>query len=186
MAGRGGRWLWLAGGGCGVVGRRWWSDKIWWSEGEVVRWVLMLVSFKGLVWWIRVVITTLYSAAKKEHLEVMKELLKYSDKKTLTRRSRLEFDPLHIAASEGHHDHHKETLLLSLLQLQKNTLLCCCSGATVKDPSLLDIPRSNGITALHLAARLGHVETLKTLLDKDPQLARRTGKKHIGLRWWWY
>nr|GEU55461.1 ankyrin repeat-containing protein ITN1-like [Tanacetum cinerariifolium] len=60
--------------GCGMVCQRWWSNKIWWSE-----------------------------AAVKEHLEVVKELLKYSDKETLTRRSRLEFDPLHIAASEGHH-----------------------------------------------------------------------------------
>lgn len=48
-------------------------------------------------------VTALYSAAEKGHLEVVKELLKYSDKETLTRRSRLEFDPLHIAASQGHH-----------------------------------------------------------------------------------
>lgn len=42
---------------------------------------------------------------------------------------------------------------------------------------MLDIPRSNGKNALHLAARAGHVETLKTLLDKDSNLARRTDKK---------
>ncbi|GJX39210.1 hypothetical protein Tco_0252513 [Tanacetum coccineum] len=60
VAGRGGRVVVAGkdGDGCGMVGQRWWSDKIWWSE-----------------------------AADKEHLEVVKELLKYSDKETLTRRS---------------------------------------------------------------------------------------------------
>nr|GFA49002.1 ankyrin repeat-containing protein ITN1-like [Tanacetum cinerariifolium] len=83
VAGRGGHVVVAGrdGDGCGMVGQRWWSDKIWWSEG----------------------ITTLYSVVEKEHLQVVKELLKYSDKETLTRRSRLEFDPLHIAASEGYH-----------------------------------------------------------------------------------
>lgn len=41
----------------------------------------------------------------------------------------------------------------------------------------MEICRSNGKNALHLAARQGHVEIVKALLDKDPQLARRTDKK---------
>lgn len=46
--------------------------------------------------------TALYTAAEKGHLEVVKELLKYSNKETIMRKSRLEFDTLHIAASQGH------------------------------------------------------------------------------------
>lgn len=46
-----------------------------------------------------------------------------------------------------------------------------------KDCSLLEISKSNGKNALHLAARQGHVDIVKELLDKDPQLARRTDKK---------
>lgn len=46
-----------------------------------------------------------------------------------------------------------------------------------KDCSLLEISRSNGKNALHLAARQRHVDIVKALLDKDPQLARRTDKK---------
>ncbi|GJV17133.1 ankyrin repeat-containing protein ITN1-like protein [Tanacetum coccineum] len=136
-------------------------------------------------------VTALYSAAEKGHLEVVKELLKYSDKETLTRRSRLEFDPLHIAASQGHHAvvqlllEHDITLCQTRSQGNATPLVTAASkGHTAvvqellsKDPSLLDIPRSNGKNALHLAARSGHVETVQILLDKDPQLARRTDKK---------
>lgn len=135
--------------------------------------------------------TALYTAAEKGHLEVVKELLKYSDKEALTRRNRLEFDSLHIAASQGHHAivklllDHDVTLCETRSQGNATPLITAASkGHTAvvqellsKDPSLLDIPRSNGKNALHLAARSGHVETLKTLLDKDPQLARRTDKK---------
>lgn len=41
----------------------------------------------------------------------------------------------------------------------------------------MDLSRSNGKNALHLAARQGHVDIVKALLNKDPQLARRTDKK---------
>ncbi|KVI04955.1 ankyrin repeat-containing protein ITN1-like [Cynara cardunculus var. scolymus] len=135
--------------------------------------------------------TALYTAAERGHLEVVKELLKYSDKETITRRSRLEFDPLHIAASQGHHAivqlllDHDVSLCQTRSQGNATPLITAASkGHTavvhellLKDPSLLDISRSNGKNALHLAARSGHVETLKALLDKDPQLAKKTDKK---------
>lgn len=47
--------------------------------------------------------TALFTAADKGHLDVVKELLKYSDKETLSKRNRSMFDPLHIAATQGHH-----------------------------------------------------------------------------------
>lgn len=47
--------------------------------------------------------TALFTAADKGHLDVVKELLKYSNKETLTRKNRSMFDPLHIAATHGHH-----------------------------------------------------------------------------------
>lgn len=37
--------------------------------------------------------------------------------------------------------------------------------------------KRNGKNALHFAARSGHVEPSKALLEKDPQLARRTDIK---------
>ncbi|KAK3023289.1 hypothetical protein RJ639_043639 [Escallonia herrerae] len=47
--------------------------------------------------------TALYTAAEKGHLDVVKELLKYSITETISKKNRLGFDPLHIAAREGHH-----------------------------------------------------------------------------------
>lgn len=47
--------------------------------------------------------TAMFTAAEKGHLEVVKELLKYSNKETLTKKNRSMFDPLHIAAAQGHH-----------------------------------------------------------------------------------
>jgi ankyrin repeat protein len=47
--------------------------------------------------------TALFTAADKGHLEVVKELLKYSNKECLTRKNRSGYDPLHIAAVQGHH-----------------------------------------------------------------------------------
>nr|GMD04729.1 ankyrin repeat-containing protein ITN1 [Ipomoea batatas] len=135
--------------------------------------------------------TALFTAADKGHLEVVKELLKYSNKETLTKKNRSLFDPLHVAASQGHHaivqvllDHDPE-LSKTVGPSNATPLITAASrGHTAvvnellaKDCTLVEISRSNGKNALHLAARQGHVDILKALLDKDPQLARRTDKK---------
>ncbi|XP_076925952.1 ankyrin repeat-containing protein ITN1-like [Bidens hawaiensis] len=135
--------------------------------------------------------TALYTAAEKGHLEVVKELLKYSDKETITRKSRLEFDTLHIAASQGHDAvvqlllDHDPSLCQTRSQRNATPLITAATrGHTAvvkellsKDSSLLYITKSNGKNSLHFAARSGHVEIVKALLDKDQLLARRTDNK---------
>ncbi|XP_076911747.1 ankyrin repeat-containing protein ITN1-like [Bidens hawaiensis] len=135
--------------------------------------------------------TALYTAAEKGHLEVVKELLKYADKETITRKSHSEFDTLHIAASHGHDAvvqlllDHDPSLCQTKSQRNATPLITAATkGHTAvvkellsKDSSLLDITKSNGKNALHFAARSGHVEIVKALLEKDPMLARKTDKK---------
>lgn len=47
--------------------------------------------------------TPLFTAAEKGHIEVVKELLKYTSKEGIKRKNKSGFDPLHIAALQGHH-----------------------------------------------------------------------------------
>ncbi|XP_059457096.1 ankyrin repeat-containing protein ITN1 [Corylus avellana] len=135
--------------------------------------------------------TALYKAAEKGYLDIVKELLKYSSKETLTMKNQSGFDPLHIAASQGHNAivkvllDHDPGLSKTIGPAGATPLISAATrGHTEvvnellsKDCSLLEIPRSNGKNALHLAARQGHVDIIKSLLSKDPQLARRTDKK---------
>ncbi|XP_043702670.1 ankyrin repeat-containing protein ITN1-like [Telopea speciosissima] len=135
--------------------------------------------------------TALFTAAEKGHLDVVKELLKYSTKECISRKNRSGFDPLHIAAIQGYQAvvqvllEHDPGLSKTLGPSNSTPLISAAHrGHTavvnellLKDSSLLEISRSNGKNALHFAARQGHVEIVKVLLDKDPQLARRTDKK---------
>ncbi|KAG2723638.1 hypothetical protein I3843_02G156800 [Carya illinoinensis] len=135
--------------------------------------------------------TALYTAAEKGFLDIVKELLKYSSQETVKKKNLSGFDPLHIAASQGHHAivqvllDHDPGLSKTIGPSNATPLISAATkGHTEvvnellsKDCSLLEISRSNGKNALHLAARQGHVEIVKALLSKDPQLARRTDKK---------
>ncbi|XP_038679983.1 ankyrin repeat-containing protein ITN1-like isoform X2 [Tripterygium wilfordii] len=135
--------------------------------------------------------TALFTAAEKGHLDVVKELLKYSSKECVSKKNRSCFDPLHIAAVQGHHAivqvllDHDPGLSQTFGPSNTTPLISAATrGHTAvvnellsKDGSLLEISRSNGKNALHLAVRQGHVDIVKALLDKDPQLARRTDKK---------
>ncbi|XP_068637597.1 ankyrin repeat-containing protein ITN1-like [Aristolochia californica] len=135
--------------------------------------------------------TALFIAAEKGHLDVLKELLKYSGKECIVRKSQSGFDALHKAASQGHQAivqvllDHDPGLSKTVGPSNATPLVSAASrGHTevvkellAKDSSLLEIPRSNGKNALHLSARQGHVEIVSSLLEKDPQLARRTDKK---------
>ncbi|XP_034704486.1 ankyrin repeat-containing protein ITN1 isoform X2 [Vitis riparia] len=135
--------------------------------------------------------TALFTAAEKGHIDVVKELLKYSNREGISRKNRSQFGPLHIAAAQGHHaivqvllDYDPE-LSKTIGPSNATPLVSAASrGHTAvviellsKDCSLLEIAKSNGKNALHLAARQGHVDIVEALLEKDPQLARRTDKK---------
>ncbi|XWS43673.1 hypothetical protein CRYUN_Cryun16bG0123500 [Craigia yunnanensis] len=147
-------------------------------------------------------VTALFTAAEKGNLDVVKELLQYTTKKGISLKNQSGFDPLHIAANQGHQGTSKIDVLA-----KGRTSHCPCaigpgSSKTVgqanatplvstatrghttvvnellsKDPSLLEISKANGKNPLHFAARQGHVNIVKAFLDKDPQLARRTDKK---------
>ncbi|RWW08784.1 hypothetical protein GW17_00027758 [Ensete ventricosum] len=114
--------------------------------------------------------TALFTAAEKGFLDVVVELLKYSDRESLIRRNKSGFDALHIAAREGHQVMYSNCSATRGHTEVVNLLL-------EQDPSLIELSKNNGKNALHFAARQGHVEIVKALLGKDPQLARRTDKK---------
>ncbi|KAM5556223.1 ankyrin repeat-containing protein ITN1 [Rosa sericea] len=135
--------------------------------------------------------TALFTAADRGHLDVVKELLKYSNKDSIVKKNRSGFSPLHIAATQGHHaivqvllDHDpglSRTIGPSnatpLISAAQRGHIAVVDELLSKDSTLLEISRSNGKNALHLAARPGHVEIVRALLNRDPQLARRTDKK---------
>ena len=47
--------------------------------------------------------TALFTAAERGHFDVVKELLKYANKDSISKKNLSGFDPLHIAARQGHH-----------------------------------------------------------------------------------
>ncbi|KAJ8642304.1 hypothetical protein MRB53_018998 [Persea americana] len=135
--------------------------------------------------------TALAVAAEEGHVEIVKELLKYSNKESVSRKNKTGFDALHMAASKGHQVivqvllNHDPDLSKTLGPSNTTPLVSAASRGHTgvvkellsKNPSLLEISRNNGKNALHLAARQGHVEIVKAFLDKDQHLARRTDKK---------
>ncbi|CAL9040701.1 ankyrin repeat-containing protein ITN1-like [Musa acuminata AAA Group] len=135
--------------------------------------------------------TALFTAAEKGFLDVVVELLKYSDQESLMRRNKSGFDALHIAAREGHQAIVQvligcnPALVKTFGQSNATPLITAATRGHTEvvnllleqDPSLIELSKNNGKNALHFAARQGHVEIVKALLGKDSQLARRTDKK---------
>lgn len=70
--------------------------------------------------------TALFTAAEKGHIDVVKELLKYANKETLVKKNRSLFDPLHIAASQGHHG---DYLIFGSIRISviSFSIICCCA-----------------------------------------------------------
>lgn len=59
--------------------------------------------------------TALFTAAEKGYLDIVKELLKYSSAETVTKKNLSGFDPLHAAASQGHHGNGSSSFILFLI-----------------------------------------------------------------------
>ncbi|KAI3822635.1 hypothetical protein L1987_10230 [Smallanthus sonchifolius] len=135
--------------------------------------------------------TALFTAAQRGFIEVVKELLPYTTIEGLALKNRSGFDPLHIAAREGHREivkiflDHDPGLSKTVGQSNSTPLTTAAARGhssvvdelLSRDSSLVDVTRSNGKNALHLAARQGHADIVNSLLKIDPQLARRTDKK---------
>ncbi|KAM0948214.1 putative ankyrin repeat-containing domain, PGG domain, ankyrin repeat-containing domain superfamily [Dioscorea sansibarensis] len=135
--------------------------------------------------------TALFAAAERGFLDVVVELLKYSDRESIARKNRSEYDALHAAAKEGHKDvvqvllDHDPTLSKTFGPSNTTPLIQAATRGHTEvvhllleqDSSMIELSKANGKNALHFAARQGHVDIVKALLDKDPQLARRTDKK---------
>jgi len=66
--------------------------------------------------------------------------------------------------------------LWTLLQLRA-TLTLLIDLLLETDASLARIARNNGKTVLHSAARMGHMEVVTALLNKDPGIGCRIDKK---------
>ncbi|RWV96252.1 hypothetical protein GW17_00041056 [Ensete ventricosum] len=108
--------------------------------------------------------TPLFTAAEKGFLDVVVELLKYSDPDSLTRKNRSGFDDaslielsknngknaLHFAARQGYVE-----IVKALLG---------------KDPQLARRTDKKGQTALHMAVKGTSSEVVKALVDADPAI----------------
>ncbi|KAJ6983865.1 hypothetical protein NC653_026627 [Populus alba x Populus x berolinensis] len=144
-------------------------------------------------------VTALFTAADKGHLEVVKELLQYSNKECLTRKNRSGYDSLHIAAFQGHH------AIVQVLDGDHDPSLSQTHGPSNATP-LVSAVYNEGILSvvieyavkgrlacwrfLDLMGKMrcqfscptGTCRYCKSIcLSKDPQLARRTDKERADL-----
>ncbi|KAM7254963.1 hypothetical protein ACFE04_020204 [Oxalis oulophora] len=95
-------------------------------------------------------------AAKKGHLEIVKELLgKWPELCQLCNSTNT--SPLYSAADQDH---------LEVVEAIMDA-----------DPSCIRIVRKNGKTALHTVARYGRLRIVKTLIDRDPGIVSIKDKK---------
>ncbi|CAL9777890.1 unnamed protein product [Musa acuminata subsp. burmannicoides] len=91
--------------------------------------------------------TAMMTAAEKGQLGVVAELLKYSNKASISRKNRSGFDAFHVAVKGGHQDIAR--LLLS------------------HDPTLGKTFGPSNVTPLISAAARGHTQVIKLLLAQN-------------------
>lgn len=135
--------------------------------------------------------TILYIAADNNLEEVFRYLLAFADLNSLSIRSKLDFNPFHIACKHGHLGIVKDILgtwpILCQTCDASNTspLYSACvkdhldvvNAILDVDGSSVRIVRKNGKTSLHTAARYGLFRIVKALLDKDPDIVSIKDKK---------
>lgn len=135
--------------------------------------------------------TAIMIAAEKGYVDIVRELLRYSNEESIARKNHTGFDALHTAAREGHQDivkillDHYPNLSKTLGPSNATPLISAAvRGHTAivrqlitQNSTLLERTKQNGKNALHFAARQGHADIVRTLLEKDANLARRVDKK---------
>ncbi|MBA0740228.1 hypothetical protein Gogos_013445, partial [Gossypium gossypioides] len=114
--------------------------------------------------------TALFIGAAKGYLDVVKELLKHTTEEGLKLKSKSGFDPLHIAANQGHEG--IRTSLLSYDLSEVNTYLYAAIVQLLLDhnPELSKTVGQANATPLVSAATKGHTAVVNVLLRKDPSL----------------
>ncbi|OMP02709.1 hypothetical protein COLO4_10888 [Corchorus olitorius] len=134
--------------------------------------------------------TALFSAAEKGHLDVVKELLKYSNKETITKKNKSGFDPLHIAASHGHHGNDLAFIYVVFLVILSDSdwsvefFSAIVQVLLDNDPGLCRTFGPSNATPLVSAATKGHTAVVHELLSRDGSLlesTRSNGKNALHL-----
>ncbi|XP_072997030.1 ankyrin repeat-containing protein ITN1-like isoform X1 [Typha latifolia] len=132
--------------------------------------------------------TALLIAAEKGFLDIVVELLRYSDRESLTRKNRSGFDAFHLAAREGHREaHHLPPLIpytyFGILRAVTNYLYTAIVQVLLdRDPTLSKTFGPSNVTPLISAVTRGHIEVVNLLLEKDSdsiELSKANGKNAL-------
>ncbi|RWR76865.1 Ankyrin repeat-containing protein [Cinnamomum micranthum f. kanehirae] len=100
--------------------------------------------------------TALLEAVEAGHIEVVRELLKYSNKDSICRKNLSGFDALHKAASEGHHENLNFASEKSVLQKVKLFLFNPQSQTFVYDDVCMNLLRLTSGKRLYLVVCAGY------------------------------
>ncbi|XP_072952164.1 protein ACCELERATED CELL DEATH 6-like [Typha angustifolia] len=115
--------------------------------------------------------TALHIAATHGHLELAQLIFK-KERSLLVARNVMRETPLHCAARAGHH------LIVSSI------IIFTRDYNGVGEETVLRARSSDWGTALHEAARNGHVEVAKELMSADPGLANMVDEEGISPLYW--
>ncbi|KZV35065.1 ankyrin repeat-containing protein [Dorcoceras hygrometricum] len=135
--------------------------------------------------------TALYVASECNHVDLVKELIKYHDVGSAAIKAKNGFDAFHIAAKIGGLEILKvlidaiPQLLATVDQSNATPLHTAAAQGHVevvkflldRNSSLATIARNNGKTALHSSARNGHLEVVKAILSKEKGIVTWVDKK---------
>ncbi|WCJ28236.1 ankyrin repeat family protein [Euphorbia peplus] len=136
--------------------------------------------------------TPIYVAAESGNVDLVKEMIKFSDLTLARLKARNGCDAFHIAAKLGHFEivrvlmEANPELAMTFDSSNTTALHSAASQGHVEvvkfllergSSNLVTIAKSNSKTALHSAARNGHLEILKAILRKEPGITTRIDRK---------